>query len=73
MIDQLTNAYLEAIVKALQGSFVPVKAFNELVNRVDGLAMIIDVVILAVIVTNVVLFMKLKKLNKRLTALDHKE
>ena len=73
MIDQLTNAYLEAIVKALQGSFVPVKAFNELANRVDGLAMIIDVVILAVIVTNVVLFMKLNKLNKRLTALDHKE
>lgn len=73
MIDQLTNAYLEAIVKALQGSFVPVKAFNELVNRVDGLSMIIDVVILAVIVTNVVLFMKLKKINKRLTALDHKE
>lgn len=73
MMEELTNAYLEAIVKALQGSFVPVKAFNELVNRVDGLGLIIDVALLAIIITNVVWFIQYKKLAKRIFTLEEKE
>ena len=70
MMEELTNAYLEAIVKALQGSFVPVKPFNELVDRVDGLGMIIDVALLAIIITNVVWFIQYKKLAKRIFTLE---
>lgn len=70
MMEELTNAYLEAIVKALQGSFVPVKAFNELVDKVDGLGLIIDVALLAIIITNVVWFIQYKKLAKRIFTLE---